>query len=193
MDVRTYALRELGQAVRVVDALVASAQVMEQIAEAGQRIAAAVHDGRSLFFCGNGGSAAEATHLAAEFVGRFRCERDGFSAISLSDNSSVVTAVGNDYSFEDVFARQVRAYARPGDILVAMSTSGNSHNVIRAAKAARQIGVYVIAMTGERGGGLAATGDTTIAVPSQDTAHIQEAHLIIGHILAGFAEQVVAE
>ncbi|MFW6284433.1 MAG: D-sedoheptulose-7-phosphate isomerase [Desulfosalsimonas sp.] len=137
-----------------------------------------------VLICGNGGSAADAQHFAAELVGRFEKERSPWPAVALCVDTSIITALANDYGFEQVFARQVQALGRAGDVLVALSTSGNSPNVIRAAETARKTGIKVIAMTGEGGGALADLADVLFAVPSRRTARIQEVHEICLHGLA---------
>jgi D-sedoheptulose 7-phosphate isomerase len=156
------------------------------------RAHALIHDsltaGGKLLVCGNGGSAADAQHVAAELVGRFKLERKALPAIALTTNTSITTAVANDYSFDEVFARQIAALGRVGDVLLAISTSGTSANVVRAAEAARAGGLKVIALTGEGGGRLAGVCDVLLAVPSTDTPRTQEAHLVIEHILCELAE-----
>jgi D-sedoheptulose 7-phosphate isomerase len=139
--------------------------------------------GGTLFTAGNGGSAAEAQHLSAEFVGRFRRERKEFGAVALTAESSAMTAIGNDYSFDQVFARQIRALGRPGDVFVALTTSGNSSNIIEAVKDARLKGVTTICLLGKGGGIVAGVADLDIIVPSELTARIQEVHLLIIHAL----------
>lgn len=146
--------------------------------------------GKALFF-GNGGSAADAQHLAAEFVGRFLTERDPFPAIALNANSSAVTAIANDYGYEMVFARQLQALAAPGDVAVAISTSGNSQNVIEAVLLARRIGLLTVGLTGASGGRLRELVDVLIAVPSDETPRIQECHILIGHALCDVVEREV--
>jgi D-sedoheptulose 7-phosphate isomerase len=152
-----------------------------------QRWAAALHDvlagGGRLLACGNGGSAAEAQHLTAELVGRYRDDRPAFSAISLCVESSSVTAIGNDYGPGEVFARQVRAHGRPGDVLVALSTSGSSENVLRAVAAAREAGLRTWALTGPAPNPLAAASDDALCVCSPHTATVQELHLVAVHCL----------
>ena len=149
-----------------------------------------VQTGRTVFFCGNGGSAADAQHLAAEFVGRFVRERDGLPAVALTTDTSILTAVGNDYGFDTVFARQVKALARPGDLVIGLSTSGNSANVLAAFAAAKEAGAKTIAFTGRSGGRMKDTADCTIAVPADVTARIQEMHIMIGHILCEWIDEV---
>src|SRR6185436_18554900 len=129
----------------------------------------------------NGGSAADAQHLAAEFVGRYLRERRPLPALALNANSSAVTAIGNDYGYDWVFARQLEALARPGDVAVGISTSGNSASVIKAAQCARRLGLHTIGLTGALGGGLSDFVDTLIAVPSMETPRIQECHILVGH------------
>lgn len=146
--------------------------------------------GKAIFF-GNGGSAADAQHLAAEFVGRFLIERDPLAAIALNTNSSVLTAIGNDYGYEMVFARQLQALASPGDVAVAISTSGNSQNVIEAVRLARRIGLLTVGLTGASGGRLRELVDVLIAVPSDETPRIQECHILIGHALCDVVEREV--
>jgi D-sedoheptulose 7-phosphate isomerase len=167
------------------------ARVMEAAAQALppllERVAAELlacfARGNKLLACGNGGSAADAEHLVAELVGRYRDERRGLPALALVTGSATVTALANDYGFERVFARQVEALARPGDMLIAISTSGRSPNVLAAAETARRLGLTVVAFTGEAGGPLASLADIVIAAPSSVTARIQEVHAISVHIL----------
>ncbi len=144
-------------------------------------------DGKILF-CGNGGSAADAQHIAAELSGRFYKDRPPLYAEALHVNTSYLTAVGNDYGYDEVYARMVRAAGRAGDVLVAISTSGNSPNVVRAAQAAQEIGMTVIGMTGAGGGQLAALSQHLLAAPSSDTPRIQECHILMGHILCELIE-----
>ena len=139
--------------------------------------------------CGNGGSAADSQHLAAEFTGRFIKDRPPIAAIALSTDTSALTCIANDYSFEAIFARQVQAIGKPGDCLIAISTSGNSGNVLAAVAAAKAIGITCIGLLGRDGGKLKSVCDISIVVPSQVTARIQEAHILIGHSLCGAVEQ----
>ena len=145
--------------------------------------------GGKLMLCGNGGSAADSQHLAAEFTGRFIKDRPPIAAIALSTDTSALTCIANDYSFEAIFARQVQAIGKPGDCLIAISTSGNSGNVLAAVAAAKALGITCIGLLGREGGKLKAECDIAIVVPSQVTARIQEAHILIGHSLCGAVEQ----
>jgi D-sedoheptulose 7-phosphate isomerase len=145
--------------------------------------------GGKLMLCGNGGSAADSQHLAAEFTGRFIKDRPPIAAIALSTDTSALTCIANDYSFEAIFARQVQAIGKAGDCLIAISTSGNSGNVLAAVAAAKALGISCIGLLGRDGGKLQAVCDIAIVVPSQVTARIQEAHILIGHSLCGAVEQ----
>ena len=145
--------------------------------------------GGQLLIAGNGGSAADAQHIAAELTGRFLRERRPLRAIALHANTSALTAIGNDYGFEHVFARELSAHARPGDILLAISTSGNSRNILRAIEVARKRDVTVIGLTGESGGEMRAACDLCLCVPSGTTARIQEMHITIGHTICELLEE----
>jgi D-sedoheptulose 7-phosphate isomerase len=146
-------------------------------------------DGNKIMFCGNGGSAADAQHLAAELSGRFYYDRKPLAAEALTVNTSYLTAVANDYSFADVFSRMVQGSGNEGDVLIGLSTSGNSENVIRAFQSAHERGIITVGLTGEGGGELAGLSDFIIRVPSTDTARIQEAHILIGHIICELIER----
>lgn len=159
-----------------------------EVSEAGRRIAGALAQGGKLMLCGNGGSAADAQHIASELTGRFIQERRPLAGIALTTDSSALTCIGNDYAFDEVFARQLRALGRPGDVLIGISTSGNSANVVKAVQAAREMGITVIGLLGRDGGALKPLSDVAIVVPSKVTARIQEAHILIGHTLCGLIE-----
>jgi len=168
-------------------------QVLDQLDYAVGKAASlayySLQSGGKLMLCGNGGSAADCQHLAAELTGRFIKDRRPLAAIALSTDSSAITCISNDYSFNEVFARQVRALGRTGDVLLAISTSGNSQNVIRAVEEARAASMSVIGLLGREGGALKELCDVAIVVPSQVTARIQESHILIGHTLCGMIEQ----
>jgi D-sedoheptulose 7-phosphate isomerase len=149
--------------------------------------------GGKLLVCGNGGSACDAMHIAGEFVGRFTRERAGLPAIALSADTSILTAVGNDYGFEQVFARQVEAYGQQGDLLITLSTSGKSPNVLKALEMARTRGLATALFTGSRGAGMTAVADHLIVAPSDNTARVQEAHIFLLHALADRVEAAIAE
>ena len=162
--------------------------VAPDVLGAANLLARTLAAGGTVWACGNGGSATQAQHLVAELVGRFKRERHAMRAFCLSDNTATVTAVANDYEFADVFARQVRGLARAGDCLFALSTSGNSENVVRACVAAHDAGAAVIALTGAAGGRVASAGDVSIRVPDSDTPRVQEAHLVVIHLLCEMVE-----
>ena len=163
-------------------------KIMPEVASAGLRVRTALEKGRKILICGNGGSAADSQHMAAEFVGRFVKERQSLPALALTVDTSLLTAVGNDYGFDCIFSRQVEGLGQEGDVLIAISTSGNSANVVKAVKTAKEKGIYVIALTGENGGILAKESDLCLAVPSQVTARIQEMHIMIIHMICEVAE-----
>jgi D-sedoheptulose 7-phosphate isomerase len=158
----------------------------------GRRLAAVLAGGGRLLAAGNGGSAAQAAHLTSELVGRYRDDRPPFSAIALCTESSAVTAIGNDYGIEEVFARQVRGHGRPGDVLVALSTSGRSANVLAAVDAAREAGMSTWALTGQPGNPLAERCDDALCVDSPHTATVQEVHLIAIHLLCAAVDEALA-
>jgi phosphoheptose isomerase len=161
-----------------------------EILAAAAAIAASVRDGGTILFCGNGGSAGDAQHLATEFVSTLTLDRRraAIPAIALTTDSSLLTAVANDFGFESVFARQVEALGRPGDVLIGISTSGNSENVVRAFAQAKAGRLRTVSLTGESGGTLAPLADISIKVPSSETSHIQEAHIAVGQLIAFLVE-----
>jgi D-sedoheptulose 7-phosphate isomerase len=161
---------------------------LEPVVAAAAVVTASFEGGGKLIIFGNGGSAADAQHFAAEFVGRFLIERRPLPAVALNTNSSAVTAIGNDYGYDDSFARQLRAHAVPGDVAWGLSTSGNSPNVVNAIDAARELGLPTIGFTGGAGGRLAAVVDHAIVVPADATPRIQEGHLMCGHVLCEIVE-----
>jgi D-sedoheptulose 7-phosphate isomerase len=169
--------------------ILANREIIGSVAEVGEELVRALAAGRKILFCGNGGSASDAQHLAAELVGRFELERRALPALALTANTSALTAIGNDYGYEMIFARQLEALGAKGDVAFGISTSGNSRNVLCAMEVARRLGLVTVAMTGKCGGELIRVVDHKIQVPSDDTPRIQEAHIIIGHILCEIVEQ----
>ena len=165
----------------------------ETIVQAASLMIQCLQSGGKLLFFGNGGSAADAQHLAAEFVGRFVLERQGLPAIALTTDSSILTSVGNDYGFDQVFARQIEALGQPNDVAVGISTSGNSPNVIEAVKKAKKQNVKTIGLAGKDGGALAKSVDLAITVSSTNTARVQECHIAIGHILCELVENELSK
>jgi len=164
---------------------------LPEIIGAVEAVIKAFKTGHKLFFCGNGGSAADSQHIAAEFVGRFQKERKAWPAIALTTDSSALTALGNDYSFEIVFSRQLQALGQKGDVLIAISTSGNSKNILAAVKEAKTMGITTIGVTGGSGGQLAAVSDIPIVAASSITARVQESHLVIFHTICELVENVL--
>lgn len=156
-----------------------------------EKISQAFTADRKLMICGNGGSAADAQHMAAEFVNRFMLERPPLPAIALTTDTSVITSIGNDYSFDDIFSKQIKAIGLEGDVLLAISTSGNSRNVISAVKAARSLGIYTVVFTGGDGGRLRSLADMALVVKSNTTARIQEAHSLAGHIICQLVDYIL--
>ena len=163
----------------------------EALVHLSDKMVHALKHGNKLLFCGNGGSACDAMHIAGEFVGRFMQERAGIPAIALTADSGIITAVANDYGFEHVFARQVEALGGKGDILVALSTSGSSANVLSALESARERKLFTVLMTGEKGRAQTTVADLLLAVPSFDTARVQEVHMLALHMLAAIVEKEI--
>ncbi len=163
----------------------------EKIVEVAQIISTALRDGNKLLLFGNGGSAADAQHIAAEIVGRFKKERRALPAIALTTDTSILTAVGNDYGFEHIFERQIEALCMPGDIAIGITTSGNSENVIRGIKKAHDLGATTIAFTGRNGGRIAEVAHYSFIVPSYETPRIQECHITLGHVLCELIDELL--
>jgi D-sedoheptulose 7-phosphate isomerase len=182
-----YARRQIGESCEVSRL---AEELLSKLCALSERTAKAIKGGHCVFFCGNGGSAADAQHLAAEFVGRFRLDRSPIPSMALTTNSSLLTAIANDYGYEQVFSRQIQAFAKPNDILFGISTSGNSPNVVRAMEEARMLGVYTVGLTGRSGGKLKEYGDLLLNVPSDQTPRIQEAHILLGHIYCDLVERL---
>ena len=178
--------KAIAEHIRVVQAIHDDHSLLERIAS---KMSAAMLNGKKILWCGNGGSAADSQHMAAELVGRFLRERRGLPSIALTTNTSILTAIGNDYGYELVFRRQVEALCVPGYVVVGISTSGNSKNVCLALEKAREIGAYTVAFTGKNGGGLARVADETLQIPSTETPRIQEGHILCGHMLCDYIEQ----
>ncbi|MCC7035354.1 MAG: D-sedoheptulose 7-phosphate isomerase [Acidobacteria bacterium] len=180
---------ELSQSAGLVSALAGDTGLRQSLEAAARACARCLDGGGRVLLAGNGGSAAEAQHFAAELVCRFAFDRDALPAQALSTDTSILTAIGNDYGFEQVFARQVRAYGRQGDVFIGLSTSGTSPNVLRAFEVARERGLVCIGFTGNRGGPMRGLCDHLIEVPATHTPRIQEGHLVLGHILCGLMER----
>jgi D-sedoheptulose 7-phosphate isomerase len=177
----------------VMQSLLESAAYLSAVVEVADAMTKCLRSGHKILFFGNGGSAADAQHLAAELSGRFLKERPSLSGWALTTNSSVLTAIGNDYSFDDVFARQVQGIGSPDDIAFAITTSGNSPNVLRAVNVARDKKLVTVGLTGRTGGKLPSVVDHCICIPSDQTPRIQEAHILSGHILCELIEETLFE
>jgi D-sedoheptulose 7-phosphate isomerase len=173
----------------VVEAAIGDRRLIETIAVVVERISAALGAGHKLLLAGNGGSAADAQHIAGEFLSRLNYDRAPAAAIALTTDSSVLTAIGNDYGYECVFERQVLGLGRPGDVLIAISTSGRSPNILKAIAAARANGLLVIGFTGKSGGDMARECDLCLFAPADSTALIQQLHITLGHIVCGLVEE----
>jgi D-sedoheptulose 7-phosphate isomerase len=181
--------RQLAESAKVKQSF--SDELIQRIAVFAERSAVALRDGGKLVFFGNGGSAADALHLAAELVVRLRTDRPGLAALALTANPSILTAAGNDYGFERIFARQIESMVNSRDVLVALSTSGTSPNILSGMDAAKSSKAYRVGFTGETGGALAAKVDLLLNVPSRDAQRIQEAHITIGHIACSLIETLM--
>ena len=176
------------QSIEVKEKILQDELFLERIEKVAEECIAAYQHGNKLLICGNGGSASDAQHMAGELVGRYLLERKGIPAIALNANTTVLTALGNDYSYEEVYAKQVAALGSAGDILISISTSGNSANCVRASEQAKKQGMTTIALTGSSGGKLKEICDDTLNVPSDETPRIQEAHIMLIHIICGMIE-----
>jgi D-sedoheptulose 7-phosphate isomerase len=171
--------------------MLSNSDLVTTIAKVSEILVASLRQGNKVVLFGNGGSAADAQHIAAELVGRFAFDRPALPALAFSVNTSCVTAIGNDYGFDQVFSRQVEALARAGDVAIGISTSGNSPNVVNAVLAARKMGLRTIGLTGAGGGALAKSAEFCICVPSKETPRIQECHILIGHIISELVEREI--
>jgi len=181
------------RSIEVKQALSSDAGFHEFVAQAAMQIVKSLRGGGKVLFFGNGGSAADAQHLAAEFTGRYLKERRALPALALHANTSSLTAIGNDYGFDYVFARQLEALGKPGDVAVGISTSGNSRNVLRALEVAKSNSIYTIALTGRSGGAMKKLANCTLRIPSEETPRIQECHILTGHIICEIAEEMLIE
>jgi D-sedoheptulose 7-phosphate isomerase len=181
--------KQLAQSIATMTRVLEDEQIHSAVVEAGRITADAMKSGRKLMVCGNGGSAADSQHLVAEFVSRLTVDRPALRAIALTTDSSILTAIGNDYSYDNVFERQVEALAMPGDVLLAISTSGNSKNCAKALALAKKMNVRTIAYTGNNGGTMAALAEINVVIPSDTTMNIQESHLALEHIYCMVVER----
>jgi len=183
--------RSIQASIAVKELLLSSSEVVSDVAKVSELLVDALQQGNKLFFFGNGGSAADAQHIAAEFVGRFAFDRPALPALALNVNTSCITAIGNDYGFESVFSRQIEALGRSGDVAIGISTSGKSPNVIRAMSTATRMGLRTVGLTGSSGNALKDAVEYCICAPSSETPRIQECHILIGHIISELVEQTI--
>jgi len=182
---------EIAKTGALLEAMHADPAIIAMVEKVAEQCVVAIRRGNKVLFAGNGGSAADAQHLAAELVGKLAYDRPGLPSISLTTDTSVLTAIGNDYGFEDVFRRQIEAVAVKGDVLIGLSTSGRSKNILKAFLASREKGIFTIGMTGATGGDMLALCDLCLRVPSLETQKIQEGHIVLGHIFCGLVERMM--
>ena len=178
---------EIQASIDVKVTLLSEDALMQQVLDLAEKCTGALRAGGKIIFCGNGGSFADAQHLSAEFTSRFLFDRPGLASLALGTNSSAMTAIGNDYGYENVFAREIQAITTPADVIIAITTSGNSGNILKALEAAEVANVPAVVLTGA-GRGMLDDATETLNIPSTDTARIQECHILIGHILCGIVE-----
>ena len=181
---------QIQASIDVKTTLLTDVDLMEQVVDLAEKCTMALRAGGKVIFCGNGGSFADAQHLSAEFTSRFLFDRPGLASLALGTNSSAMTAIGNDYGYENVFAREIQAIATPDDVIIAITTSGNSGNILKALEAAKEANVSAVVLTGS-GRGMLDDDTVTLNVPSTDTARIQECHILLGHIICGFVEESI--
>ena len=191
--IQTYIALQIRESQRVMSAISSDQSLQDALAEAALACVACLRAGGKVLLAGNGGSAADAQHIAGEFVSRFAFDRPGLAAIALTTDTSILTAIGNDYGYEKLFSRQVQALGSKGDIFIGYSTSGRSPNVLRAFEEARSKGIVCVGFTGNKGGPMIELCDFLLAVPSAETPKIQEGHLVLGHILCGLVERAMFE
>ena len=182
---------EIAKTIATLTACAQNSEAVAAVTAVAERCVGALRQGNKILFAGNGGSAADAQHLAAELVGKLAFARPGLAALSLTTDTSILTAIGNDFGYEEVFRRQIEALGKKGDVLVGISTSGRSKNILRAFEAARDRGIIVIGMTGESGGDMSDLCDICLRVPSSETQKIQEGHIVLGHIFCGLVERMM--
>jgi D-sedoheptulose 7-phosphate isomerase len=180
---------EIEKAQRLMAQMAGDAALVGLVERIARRVIEALRNGNKILFAGNGGSAADAQHLAAEFVSRFAFDRPGLSAFALTTDTSVLTAIGNDYGYEKLFQRQVEAVGKSGDVFFGISTSGRSPNILAGLRACRERGITTVGFTGEKGGDMPALCDFCVRVPSSETPKIQEGHIVLGHIICALAER----
>jgi D-sedoheptulose 7-phosphate isomerase len=189
VEVKQYIQEELSKSLATLELLAADEQITGEVEQIAQSCCSALRAGHKILFAGNGGSAADAQHLAGELVSRFNFDRPGLAAFALTTDTSVLTAVGNDYGYDKVFARQLNAVGTPGDVFFAISTSGRSPSILRALEEGRRKGLVTVGLTGKTGGDMPPLCDYCIRIPVAETPKIQEGHIILGHIICGLIER----
>jgi D-sedoheptulose 7-phosphate isomerase len=190
---QSYIYEKINEAQKIMAAMLVDEQLLTTLAQAAEVCITCLQGGGKILLAGNGGSAADAQHIAGEFVSRFAFDRPGLPAIALTTDTSILTAIGNDYGYEKLFARQVQAHGQEGDVFIGYSTSGRSPNILLALQEAQARGLSCIGLTGNRGGPMQGNCDYLLEVPSPDTPKIQEGHLVLGHILCGLVERALFE
>ena len=190
---REFINQEIQKIENILNLMKSDNAILEKTEAAAQACIKSLTSQGKILLAGNGGSAADAQHIAGEFVSRFNFDRPGLSAIALTTDTSILTAIGNDYGYERLFARQIQALGREGDVLITYSTSGSSPNVVEALKEARDIGLFTIGLTGNQKGSMCALCDILLEIPSANTPKIQEGHLVLGHIICGIVERAIFE
>jgi D-sedoheptulose 7-phosphate isomerase len=186
-----FAAQQISESIAVKEAMLSDAELLAQIEEIGELIVRTYRNGGKVMIAGNGGSAADAQHIASELVSRFAFERPALPAMALTTDTSILTAISNDYGYDSLFSRQIEASGRAGDVFIAISTSGNSPNIVRALATAGELGIISVGLTGATGGKMADLCRYCVNIPSTDTPRIQEGHITIGHILCATTEQVL--
>lgn len=190
---KNYITKQLSDSIEVKKQILENSELLAQIEQVAVKTIEAYKNNKKTLIAGNGGSAADAQHIAGEFVSRFYFDRPGLASIALTTDTSILTAIGNDYGYERVFARQVEANGANGDVFIGISTSGNSKNIVEAIKAAKERGIFTVGFTGAKGGIMKEMCDICICVPSNETPRIQESHIVIGHIICAIVEKEMFE
>lgn len=187
----SYIHNQIAEARRVMSAMLDDGEIQERLGRVAESVVASLKSGGKVLLAGNGGSAADAQHIAGEFVSRFAFDRPGLAAVALTTDTSIITAIGNDYGYDKLFSRQVQALGNRGDVFIGYSTSGRSPNILKAFEEARQKGLVCVGLTGNKGGPMHELCDFVLEIPSSDTPKIQEGHLVLGHILCGLVENAI--
>lgn len=188
---KKYATDQIAESQLIMGKMLSSDLLLSSIIDAASACIKSLKQGGKILLAGNGGSAADSQHIAGELVSRFAFDRPGLPSVALTTDTSILTAIGNDYGYEKLFSRQIQALGKEGDVFVGYSTSGKSPNIIKAFEQARQMGIITVGLTGNRGGPMVELCDHLLAVPSSDTPKIQEGHLVLGHIICGLIEEAI--